>query len=54
MHHPAFPEPLGVFRCVDRPVYEDLLIGQVRDSVGRHGEGRLEDLFGGEDVWEVN
>ncbi len=54
MHYPEFPEPMGVFRCVERPTYEDLMMGQVHDATQKLGEGKLEDLFGGGETWTVN
>ncbi len=32
MHHPDFPEPIGVFRCVERSSYENLLWDQVKTA----------------------
>ena len=54
MHYPEFPEPLGVFRCVDRPTYEDLLMNQVHEAVQNQGEGKLEDLYDNGESWTVN
>jgi 2-oxoglutarate ferredoxin oxidoreductase subunit beta len=53
MRYPDFPEPMGVFRCVDRPTYEDLLYGQVQQAVESCGEGKLEDLFQEGETWTV-
>lgn len=53
MHHPAFPEPMGVFRCVERPTYEDLLLQQVDDAIKTDGIGRLEDLLAQGETWVV-
>jgi len=54
MHHPEFPEPLGVFRCVERPTYEDMLVGQVQSAVQAKGPGKLEDLYDDGETWLVN
>ncbi|HNQ22667.1 MAG TPA: 2-oxoacid:ferredoxin oxidoreductase subunit beta [Phycisphaerae bacterium] len=54
MHHPQFPEPMGVFRCVQRPTYEDLLMGQVQSAIEAHGPGKLEDLFAEGETWDVS
>ena len=54
MRRPEFPEPLGVFRCVERPTYEDMLVGQVSQAVRDQGEGTLEDLFDNGEAWIVN
>jgi len=54
MHYPDFPEPMGVFRCVERPTYEDLVMGQVHEAVKTKGPGRLEDLYDDGETWVVN
>ena len=54
MHHPAFPEPMGVFRCVGRPTYEEMMMGQIRDATQSKGPGRLEDLYDDGETWAVN
>jgi 2-oxoglutarate ferredoxin oxidoreductase subunit beta len=48
-----FPEPVGVFRSVRRPTYEELLDGRIADTVAKKGKGKIEDLFKAEDVWTV-
>lgn len=54
MHYPDFPEPIGVFRCVEKPTYEDCLDEQVRAAVESQGVGRLEDLLADGDTWVVD
>jgi len=51
MHYPDFPEPMGIFRCVERPTYEDLLMGQVEHAVQTRGEGTLEALYDNGETW---
>jgi 2-oxoglutarate ferredoxin oxidoreductase subunit beta len=53
MVHPRFPECVGVFRCVQRPTYDDLLNKQIEDVVRTKGKGKLDDLFASDDVWVV-
>jgi len=53
MHYPEFPEPMGVFRCVERPTYEDMVVNQVRTAKEK-SSSRLEDLFNEGETWEVN
>ena len=53
MRHPEFPEPIGVFRDVDRPVYDSLLNEQVDKSRAKAGEGELAKLFNAGDTWTV-
>jgi 2-oxoglutarate ferredoxin oxidoreductase subunit beta len=53
MSHPDFPEPLGVFRDVQRPIYEEGVVKQVADAVHDKGEGDLNTLFNSGDTWNV-
>jgi 2-oxoglutarate ferredoxin oxidoreductase subunit beta len=53
MEPPAFPVPLGVFRCVEKPTYADLLIGQVEQAVRQRGDGDLSKLYRNADTWVV-
>ncbi len=46
--------PLGVFRSVSRPVYEDLVHEQVRSSAEQRGEGDLATLLHGTDTWAIS
>ena len=48
-----FPEPVGVFRCVRKPTYEELLDIRITEAVAKKGKGKAEDLFKAEDVWTV-
>lgn len=53
MVYPRFPECFGVFRCVERPTYDELLNKQIEDVIRSRGKGKLEDLFASEDTWVV-
>jgi 2-oxoglutarate ferredoxin oxidoreductase subunit beta len=53
MRQPDFPEPIGVFRAVDRPKYDELLNAQVRHAIQTEGDGDLEKLFHSGDTWTV-
>ena len=53
MRHPEFPEPIGVFRAVDRPKYDDELNKQVAQAREQKGEGDLNSLFCAGDSWTV-
>jgi 2-oxoglutarate/2-oxoacid ferredoxin oxidoreductase subunit beta len=54
MEPPAFPVPLGVFRCVEKPTYAGLMIGQVEQAVRQRGEGDLARLYRNADTWVVS
>ncbi len=53
MVYPRFPECVGVYRCVQRPTYDDLLNKQIEDVVSKKGRGKLEELFASDDTWVV-
>ena len=53
MRHPEFPEPMGVFRDVQRPVYDESLEKQISDAIQSKGEGSLDELFNSGDTWTV-
>ena len=48
-----YPEPVGVFRSIRKPTYEELLDARITESVSKKGKGKVEDLFKAEDVWTV-
>jgi 2-oxoglutarate ferredoxin oxidoreductase subunit beta len=54
MRHPEFPEPIGVFRAVDRPRYDELLNRQIEDARKSRGEGDLMALLNAGDTWTVS
>lgn len=49
----GFPTPIGVFRSVEAPRYEDLVNSQIRDVQAKRGKGDLEKLLRAGDTWEV-
>ena len=53
MRYPDFPEPIGVFRAVDRPKYDEELNKQVDDAREKKGDGDLEKMFNTGDTWTV-
>ena len=53
MRHPEFPEPIGVFRAIERPSYDEMINKQVADARGDMGEGDLAKLFTTGDTWTV-
>jgi len=54
LRQPEFPEPIGVFRDVDRPTYDDLINSQVEDAKQEKGQGDLAKLFHSGDTWTVD
>ncbi|MBW2272322.1 MAG: 2-oxoacid:ferredoxin oxidoreductase subunit beta [Deltaproteobacteria bacterium] len=54
LREPDFPLPVGVFREVARPAYEDMLVQQVVDAIAHKGDGDLHDLLHSGDTWTVD
>ena len=54
MRQPEFPEPIGVFRAIDAPKYDELINQQVQDARDNKGEGDLQALFSTGDTWNVS
>ncbi len=53
MRHPEFPEPIGVFRAVDRPKYDDELNKQIALAKQTKGQGDFNKLFSMGETWVV-
>ncbi|WP_405448820.1 2-oxoacid:ferredoxin oxidoreductase subunit beta [Streptomyces erythrochromogenes] len=45
--------PIGVFRSVERPVYDTLMADQLDAAIDRSGKGDLGALLNGSDTWTV-
>jgi 2-oxoglutarate/2-oxoacid ferredoxin oxidoreductase subunit beta len=54
MHWPEFPEPLGVFRAVQRPTYDALMDEQIAEAKEKMGDGDLAALIAEGDTWTVD
>ena len=54
MRHPEFPEPIGVFRAVERPVYDDELNKQLDSARRAKGARNLDELFHAGETWDVS
>lgn len=53
MDYPEYPVPLGVFRNIERPTYEESLLAQNAAAREAMGPGNLRELFFSGDTWEV-
>ncbi|MBW2280246.1 MAG: 2-oxoacid:ferredoxin oxidoreductase subunit beta [Deltaproteobacteria bacterium] len=51
---PGFPTPIGVFRSVERPVFERETLAQGEAAVAAGGAGQLEELIYAGDRWRVS
>ncbi|MET8684179.1 2-oxoacid:ferredoxin oxidoreductase subunit beta [Streptomyces sp. NPDC004732] len=49
LHH----TPIGVFRSVERPVYDTLMADQLDSAIEQNGKGDLAGLLAGGDTWTV-
>jgi 2-oxoglutarate/2-oxoacid ferredoxin oxidoreductase subunit beta len=47
------PQPIGIFRAVERPVYDELMADQLEDARRTKGEGDLEALLHAGDTWRI-
>jgi 2-oxoglutarate ferredoxin oxidoreductase subunit beta len=52
-HTPHGPTPIGIFRDVERPVYDELMAGQLETATSERGEGDLKSLIHAGDTWVV-
>ncbi len=53
MRHPDFPEPVGVFRAIEQPTYESLVLQQIDTLTKKLGPGELDALLNEGDTWTV-
>jgi 2-oxoglutarate ferredoxin oxidoreductase subunit beta len=53
MEQPDFPQPVGIFRAVERPSYDQMLAEQIETAIAKSGPGMLEKLIYSGDMWTV-
>jgi 2-oxoglutarate/2-oxoacid ferredoxin oxidoreductase subunit beta len=53
MEYPDFPQPVGIFRAVERATYEEMMEDQIEAAIARSGPGSLERLINSGDTWLV-
>ncbi len=53
-HEPVGPIPIGVFRDVERPVYDELMAEQLDQARAKQGEGDLRALLHAGDTWTIS
>ncbi|RPI86914.1 MAG: 2-oxoacid:ferredoxin oxidoreductase subunit beta [Planctomycetaceae bacterium] len=51
--HPEFPEPMGIFRDVEAPVYDEEVNRQLESEIKKKGTGDFDALFNSGDTWVV-
>jgi 2-oxoglutarate ferredoxin oxidoreductase subunit beta len=53
MRQPELPEPMGVFRQIEKERYVSIVRQQNIDAVARHGQGDMQALLNGPETWNV-
>jgi len=53
MEQPDFPQPVGIFRSINRPSYDQLLVDQIDAAIAKSGPGSLDKLINTGDMWTV-
>src|SRR5215217_1904622 len=53
MEQPDFPQPVGIFRAIERPTYEEMMVEQIDVAIAKSGPGSLEKLINSGDTWLV-
>jgi 2-oxoglutarate/2-oxoacid ferredoxin oxidoreductase subunit beta len=53
MYHPTYPEPIGVFRAIEKPTYDGMLSDLVPDTV-EHSPEAIKELLHAADTWVVD
>ena len=53
MAYPDYPVPMGVFRAVDKPTYEDMMSDQINQAISQKGPGNLAKLLGSGETWVI-
>jgi 2-oxoglutarate ferredoxin oxidoreductase subunit beta len=53
MRHPEYPEPVGVFRSIEKPIYEEGMMNHIEESIRRKGAGDLITLYHAAETWET-
>jgi 2-oxoglutarate/2-oxoacid ferredoxin oxidoreductase subunit beta len=53
LKHPEFPTPTGVFRCVERPTYDELLHQQIDAAKATKPAVSVQDVIESSHIWTV-
>jgi len=53
MRYPHSPEPMGIYRCIEKPTYDEAVNFQMNSRIEAQGTGDLEELFNSGDTWTV-
>src|SRR6185503_5312038 len=53
MAYPDYPVPMGIFRAVDTPPYDDMMSDQINQAISQKGPGSLAKLLGSGETWVI-
>ena len=53
-HRPQFPTAIGIFREVEKPTYDDLLMAQIEGARAKNGRGELPRMLNAGTTWLVD
>jgi 2-oxoglutarate ferredoxin oxidoreductase subunit beta len=53
LEKPEKPVPIGIFRAVEAPTYDQEINRQVATAIAKRGAGKLRDLIWAGETWEV-
>ena len=48
-----FPDPIGVLYAIDSPTYEELMMEQMNNAIGKKGSTSVQDILNAGDTWVV-
>jgi 2-oxoglutarate ferredoxin oxidoreductase subunit beta len=51
--HAEEPHLAFLLRSIQRPTYDELVLGEIDDAVRREGAGDLDELLAGDETWDV-
>jgi 2-oxoglutarate ferredoxin oxidoreductase subunit beta len=52
-HTPQGPTPIGIFRDIERAVYDELMAEQIATATEKRGAGDLRELLHAGDTWQI-
>ncbi|MCP5467962.1 MAG: 2-oxoacid:ferredoxin oxidoreductase subunit beta [Deltaproteobacteria bacterium] len=53
MESPEFPIPIGIFRQIRRPTYDEMVQSQVDNAIQESGRGKIDRILNSGDTWIV-
>lgn len=54
LRRPDFPEPIGVFRAVQVPTFDEAMRAQITEAIAKRGKGDIQKLLSSGDTWQVS